>query len=115
MKQAYFMDENGGLLGIEEIRMYLIEGKSLVLNPEADYNGSPFDVDEYLNYLAKNLYRFSCSLESRFGNYGMFHLTGVTRNYIHLDPAGEPQDGLGVATNHFTSNPDYYWAPPGQY
>ena len=69
-------------------------------------------MDEYLNYLAKNLYRFSCSVDSKFGNYGIFHLTDVTRIYVHLDPAGETQDGLGLATNYFTSNPDYFWSAP---
>jgi hypothetical protein len=114
IKKAYLMDTNGELLSIAEVRQYLIEGKTLDFNPGADYNGSPFDIDEYLNYLSKNLYRFSCSGESKFGDYGIFHLTGVTRNYVHLDPGGEPQDSLGVATNHFTSNPDYYWARPVQ-
>jgi len=112
MKRAYFMDENNNLLSIAEIRQFLIEGKPLLINPEADHNGLSFDIDEYLHYLTKNFYRFSCSVESKFNNYGIFHLTGVTRNYVHLDPGGEPQDGLGVATNCCTSNPDYFWASP---
>lgn len=112
MKLAYFTDENGNMLSVAEIRERLIGGKTLELNEDADYNGNPFDKDEYLNYLAKNLYRFSCSVDSKFGNYGIFHLTDVTRIYVHLDPAGEKQDGLGVATNYFTSNPDYFWSAP---
>ena len=112
MKLAYFTDENGNMLSVAEIRERLIEGKTLELNTDADYNGNPFDRDEYLNYLAKNLYRFSCSVDSKFGNYGIFHLTNVNRIYVHLDPAGDRQDGLGVATNYFTSNPDYFWSAP---
>ncbi len=112
MKLAYFTDENGNMLSVAEIRERLIEGKTLELNTDADYNGNPFDKDEYLNYLAKNLYRFSCSVDSKFGNYGIFHLTNVNRIYVHLDPAGDKQDGLGVATNYFTSNPDYFWSAP---
>ena len=112
MKLACFTDESGRLLSVAEIREHLIEGKTLQLNEDADYNGGPFDSGEYLNYLAKNLYRFSCSVDSRFGNYGIFHLTNVSRVYVHLDPAGDKQDGLGVATNYFTSNPDCFWSAP---
>ena len=112
MKYAYFTDEDNTPLSISELRDHLIRGETLHLNPDANYNGSPFEKDEYLNYLSKNLYRFSCSVESKFGNYGIFHLTGVARDYVHLDPAGEKQDGLALGTNIFTSNPDYFWASP---
>ena len=111
-KRAYFTNQDGALLSIEEIRQCLIDGVTLHLNPDAEYNGAPFNKDEYLHYLTKNIYRFSCSVDSKFNNYGIFSLTGVTREYIHLDPEGEPQDGLGVATNYFISNPDYFWAVP---
>jgi len=113
MKLAFYKDEGGNYLSVAEIRDRLIKGKTLVLNPDADYNGNPFDKNEYLNYLSKNLYRFSCSVDSKFGNYGIFHMTDETsRIYFHLDPCGEEQDGLGLATNYFTSNPDFYWASP---
>lgn len=113
MMLAYFMNENGTLLSIAEIREYLIKGKTLVLNEDADYNGQPCNKNDYLHYLSKNIYRFSCSLESKFGNYGIFSTTGVpNKTYFHLDPKNEKQDGLGLATNYFTSNPDYYWATP---
>ena len=112
MKRAFYTDEYGHILSVAEIRERLIGGKTLELNSDADYNGNPFDKDEYLNYLSKNMYRFSCSVESKFGNYGIFHLTNVNRIYVHLDPDGDKQDGLGVATNYFTSNPDYFWSAP---
>ena len=80
---------------------------------DADYNGNPFDKNEYLNYLSKNFYRFSCSVDSKFGNYEIFHMKDETnRIYFHLDPRGEKQDGLGLATNYYTSNPDFYWVNP---
>ena len=113
MKLAYFTDESNNLLSIAEIRTRLIKDNILVLNPDADYNGSPFDPAEYLNYLSKNFYRFSCSVHSAFGDYEIFHLKDVTeRSYVHLDPAGQKQDGLTLGINYFTSNPDYYWAFP---
>lgn len=112
MKLAYFMDENRIPLSISELREYLKDGETILLNSDANYNGTQFNRDDYLNYLAKNLYRFSCSVESKFGNYGIFHLTGVTRNYVHLDPGGEQQEGLALGNNSFTSNPDYFWPRP---
>jgi hypothetical protein len=113
MMLAYFSDENGNLLSIAEIRQFLIKGKTLVLNEDADYDGQPCIENDYLDYLAKNMYRFSCSLESRFGNYGMFSMTGVThKTYVNLDPKNEKHDGVGLATNYFTSNPDYFWKIP---
>jgi hypothetical protein len=36
----------------------------------------------------------------------------TNRIYFHLDPRGEKQDGLGLATNYYTSNPDFYWVNP---
>ena len=113
MKLAFYKDEHENLLSVAEIRDRLIKGKTLVLNPDADYNGNPFDKNEYLNYLSKNFYRFSCSVDSKFGNYEIFHMKDETnRIYFHLDPHGEKQDGLGLATNYFTSNPDFYWISP---
>ncbi len=112
MKLAFFTDDDNTPLSISELRDYLIGEETLHLNSDANYNGLPFEKDEYLHYLSKNLYRFSCSVESKFGNYGIFHLTGVTRDYVHLDPVGEKQDGLALGTNIFTSNPDYFWESP---
>ena len=111
--KAFFTDDKGNFLSISEIRDHLIMGKELNLNPEANYNSEPVDEDDYLNYLSKNLYRFSCSVDSRFGNYEIFHLCNPPgRIYYHLDPGGDKQDGLGLAVNFFTSNPDFFWAKP---
>ncbi len=111
--QAYFTDDNGTPLSVAEIRDFLRRDIPLHLNDDADYNGSPLDAGDYVHYLSKNLYRFSSTVHSAFGNYWMFHLPeGADRAYFHLDPANEAQQGLGVATNYFTSNPDYFWKQP---
>ena len=113
--QAYFTGDRGIPLSVDEVREHVRQGLPLHVNDDADYNGQPLNADDYLHYLSKNLYRFSCSVHSAFGNYWIFHLPeGVTRTYAHLDPAHEAQDGLGgdATVNHFTSNPDYYWKAP---
>jgi hypothetical protein len=110
--QAYFTGNNGNILSIAEIREHLIQNQPLILNDDADYNGHTVNVNDYLHYLSKNLYRFSCSVNSAFGNYWIFHGPVTNRIYFHLDPKNDRQEGLAKATNYFTSNPDYYWSKP---
>ena len=110
--QAYFTNNNGNVLSIAEMREHLIQGQPLILNDDADYNGHTINANDYLHYLSKNLYRFSCSVSSEFGNYWIFHDPVTNRIYCHLDPKNDRQKGLAKATNHFTSNPDYYWSKP---
>jgi hypothetical protein len=52
---AYVMNEQGQLLGIAEVRERLINGKPLILNPDANWNHKSSAVkEEYLcNYMAK--------------------------------------------------------------
>lgn len=65
---AYVMDEKGDLLSIEEVRERLIQNKPLIVNPDANWNHKNSMIKEYYldTYMAKNLYRFYCPLESRF-------------------------------------------------
>lgn len=115
MNQAYFTDDRGTPLSVAEVRGHLRQDAPLYLNADADYNGQPVNAEDYLHYLSKNLYRFSASLHSAFGNYWLFHLPeGTTRTYFHLDPRGQRQEGLGgpSTVNYFTSNPDHYWTEP---
>jgi len=65
---AYIKDENGELLSIEEVRERLIQGKTLIINPDANYNHiSSVTKDYYLDYyMTKNLYRFYCPLNSEY-------------------------------------------------
>lgn len=113
MMSAHFTSSSGVPLGPGEIREYLRKDLPIHMNSDAEYNGQPANAAAYVHYLTKNLYRFSTSLHSAFGNYWMFHLPDeATRNYVHLDPRGDPQEGLFGGSNHFTSNPDYYWSLP---
>jgi hypothetical protein len=65
---AYVMNEKGQLLSIEEVRYRLINNKTLILNPDANWNNrSTTKKEEYLyNYMAKNLYRLQCPLVSEY-------------------------------------------------
>ena len=67
---AYVMNEKGELLSIEEVRERLISDKPLIVNPDANWNHKSSATKEYYldTYMAKNLYRFYCPLNSRY-NY----------------------------------------------
>jgi hypothetical protein len=64
---GYFTDANGTLLGPIEVRDALIKGDPLTGSTELDYNGSPYDPDQYKGYMTKNLFRFMTPLVSAFG------------------------------------------------
>ena len=65
---AYVTDENGTLLGIAEVRERLIDGRTLVLNEDANWNHESQQTKEHYleNYMAKNLYYIECVTENRF-------------------------------------------------
>lgn len=79
---AYIMDENGDLLGIAEVRKRLTEGKTLIVNPDANWNHkSSITKDYYLGYyMAKNLYRFYCPLASEYD----YETLGRNRKVVYI-------------------------------
>ncbi|MBK8724420.1 MAG: transglutaminase domain-containing protein [Saprospiraceae bacterium] len=120
---AYVMDENGDLLSVEEVRARLINGKPLILNPTANWNKkSTTTKKEYLyNYMAKNLYRIECPLNSEYDVET--RLSGKKAVYVELLPL----DGLNQTPikkevtnktnnvtfiNYITNNPAVFWAKP---
>lgn len=94
---AYFMDKHGVLMSIGEVRQRLIQGRSIALNPEANWNKtSSTESGNYLNYyLAKNLYRFVCTVHSGFGTEQRG--AGKKIEYVRLNP------------------PDYYYQKPDRF
>ena len=92
---AYVMNEQGELINIEEVREKLINNKPLILNPDANWNNrSSTTKENYLyQYMAKNLYRFSCPLVSEYDSET--RLKGKEIVYVELLPL----DG-------FQQNPD---------
>lgn len=120
---AYIMDEAGMLLGIEEVRERLINGKTLIVNPDANWNNRNSTIkEEYLyNYMAKNLYRFSCPASSEYDTETAGK--GKVVQYIDLVPldyydqkpdmAERVSDVSGnVLKTYKTNNPLVFWATP---
>jgi hypothetical protein len=120
---AYVMDENGILLGIQEVRERLINGQPLILNADANWNRENLQTKEdYLeNYMAKNLYRLQTPLVSEYDTETW--KSGKEVTYVELLPL----DGLeqtpqkkeqtntktGVKFTYYkTNNPIIFWAKP---
>lgn len=117
---AYVMNEKGEMLSIEEVRERLISDKTLILNPDANWNNQSTQTkEEYLeNYMAKNLYILECPASSEYNMETSSE--GKTYNYIRLLPLDyfeqEPQkvEEKGEKTNsiwiHYkTNNPNQFW------
>jgi Transglutaminase-like superfamily len=83
---AYVMNENGALLSIEEVGERIINGKPLIVNPDANWNNkSTVTKEEYLyNYMAKNLYRLQCPLVSEYDTETWIEGKKIT--YVELLP-----------------------------
>jgi len=121
---AYIMDEKGELLSIEDVRERLISNKPLIVNPDANWNRkTSTSRDYYLDiYMAKNLYRFYCPLNSEYNYETWGRNKRVT--YIHLLPLDyhvkEPfktddyfnPDVKTTFNNYYIYNPDIFWQTP---
>ncbi|MGI4833439.1 MAG: TPR end-of-group domain-containing protein [Janthinobacterium lividum] len=120
---AYVMDEQGTLLGIEEVRARLLDGRPLLLNPTANWNHrESVTKDFYLySYMAKNLYKLEIAVASQYD----FETRQPGRTYEYLQLL--PQAALGsrpatrthhypkedvTFTTHATSDPAAFWQVP---
>lgn len=108
-QNAWVMDEHGTLLGIQEVRERLRDGRPLVLNKEANWNNrSQTTADNYLyNYMAKNLYYVECTFRSQ---YGTEKATRSSKNYVNLMPVGyESPDAYG---SYHINDDQWFWQSP---
>jgi hypothetical protein len=114
---GYFSDPQGTLLGIAEVRARLAAGQQVQVAQGLDWNGSAYDPAQYLNYITKNFYCFTCPLASEFG----YESEDVDREYVVLKPATAapvdppaPQKGADGRTISFRviRNPKLFWAAP---
>ena len=107
---AYVTDENGTLLGIAEVRERLIDGRTLVLNEDANWNHQSQQTKEHYleNYMAKNLYYLECVTENRFNPESRYRDTGSS--YVKLVPSDEKEESSERMV--FTHDADYFWQAP---
>ena len=112
---AFVMNENGEMLSIEEVRERLINDKTLILNPNANWNNKQTQTKEgYLkNYMAKNLYMLECPATSEYNMET--HREGKTISYIKLLPLDydnqqvDKVESDGKITVFKTNNPKVFW------
>jgi len=117
---AYVMDETGELLGIQDVRERLIDGRPLILNPEANWNKQMSQTKEYYlyEYMAKNLYRLESPVHATYD----YETLGTGKNVISMQLL--PLDGINqtpkVISNDYkpmnmsyktyiTNNPNVFW------
>lgn len=102
---AYVMNEQGELLSIAEVRERLINGKTLILNPEANWNHiTSITKDYYLNdYMAKNLYAIQCYVVTDGESKSNLLLPLDYQGIIPRTAASKPK---------CTNNPDAFWVKP---
>lgn len=120
---AYVMNENGDLLSVEEVRERLIQDKPLILNPDANWNRKESVTKEhYLNYyMAKNLYKFSCPVNSEYdtetGGAGkkLIYVELLPLDYYKQQPDKEEEVSKKTGTifiTYKTNNPTLFWQTP---
>ena len=118
--EAYVMNEKGEMLSIAEVRERLINGKTLILNPDANWNNQSAQTKEdYLeSYMAKNLYMLECPSSSEYNMETSSE--GKTYNYIRLLPMDyfeqkpDKEEDKREKSNttwitHKTNNPNVFW------
>lgn len=122
---AYVMNEKGELLGIEEVRERLINGKMLILNPDANWNRRSSQTKEnYLyTYMAKNLYMLECPVSSEYNLETKE--TGKITEYIRLLPldyfdqkpdakTSENKEFNSKIITYMTNNAGNFWKVPAK-
>ncbi len=57
--RLYYTDGDGGYVSLSRLREMLIDGAPIFPNPDASYNGGPFDAEDNRAYMTKNTFRFS--------------------------------------------------------
>jgi hypothetical protein len=119
--EAYVMNEKGELLSLQEVRERLINGKPLLLNPDANWNHRITQTKAgYLyDYMAKNLYRLQCPIFSEF-NYETKG-NGIVKNYCELIPLDyldyikndkKKENSPIIKSDVKLSNPAIFWERP---
>ena len=112
---VYVLDSAGNYLSIPEVRAALIAGVEIMLPEQMDWNGAPKDHTEYLEYMTKNLFRFSSPAGNEFG----YESRDSLRQWICLNPVGYDLDLAGTVNTkenenwtteiYSTNNEESFW------
>ena len=113
--EAYFVDNQGILLRVEEVRKKLVSGDSIRVNEGININNEPYagGTSKYIKYMTKNFVRFECLLYNGFESE-----SDGRRSYIRLNPKGHSLASKPVIetserfTIYNTCNPDVFWQKP---
>ncbi|MDP3581673.1 MAG: transglutaminase-like domain-containing protein, partial [Ignavibacteria bacterium] len=122
---AYVMNEKGELSSIEEVRERLINGRMLILNPDANWNRRSSQTKEnYLyQYMAKNLYMLECPVSSAYNLETKE--SGKITEYIRLLPldyfdqkpdvqTSENKEYNSKTITYMTNNAGNFWKAPAK-
>jgi len=64
---AYLSDAEGNVLSSLDTRNLFCRDRKVVCNTELGYNGQPYETNQYLAYIAKDLFYMLSPLVNRFG------------------------------------------------
>ena len=98
----YLKDENGKLVSLEELRRGIIKGTKFVANDDASYNGGEFNLEDYIEYMAKNTVRFTANV--RLADVAV----EKEEDEIELVPANYPTEGF-PENKKFVYNDRRFW------
>lgn len=98
--RLYLTDDEGRSVSLRDLREGIIAGRSFHPNEGASYNGGGFDLDDYIEYMAKNLVRFN-------SNYRLDNTDSVFSE-VELVPKGYSTVGY-PRTVRYTGDPDWFW------
>ena len=113
---AWFADRRGRVLGPEEVRAAMIRGDSLRVPEGINWNGQRDTRTHYLNYMTKNLFRFSSPLVSAFG----YEFSAPRAWEVYLEPSGYRPGLLATIDSTSTTrtadvyidDKAFFWARP---
>ena len=104
--RLYFKDKYDNYVSLPHLREILLSNEPIYNNSAAGYNGTEFDLEDYRNYMTKNMLRFSRNTLNKDG------VDGPTDNsrYIQLIPKDYPTDNFAVNEyNDFVRNDEEFW------
>jgi len=115
----YFKDENGAILGLEEIREKIVKNEPLIPSKEKQYNigGLIGAIIFFVKrktirwYYSKNIFRFTTALYSTFD----YESRGNKKEYLELMPIGyeDERDRQTIdsekLTTTYTTNSNLFW------